>query len=336
MLASERFVIHDRSFVRVVGRHPRLVEVVAIDAHEGPVYVAAEDALYFTTVPVRRGRGSEPEASIRRLGLDGDRLVLDPGRVTTVDAPVTMPNGMTLDPEGALLVCEQGGPRSPARLSRLDLRSGRLAVVAERSGGLPLNSPNDVAFAPDGAAWFTDPAYGHLQGFRPRPRLGDLVHRVDPATGDVEVVADGFDKPNGLAFSPDGSQLYVADSGAIQGPGSLHPDRPHHVVAFDVEAGRRLANRRLVAEIAPGYPDGLKVDREGRLYVSCATGVQVLTPDGALLGEIRVPGAVNFTFGGDGGHVLFVTADTAVWAVVLASAGPESTPTDVPVYDRGA
>jgi gluconolactonase len=137
------------------------------------------------------------------------------------------------------------------------------------------------------------------------------------------VVADGFDKPNGIAFSPDGATLYVTDSGANQAAGSFHPERPHHVLAFDVVAeGRRLGARRLLAVTAPGFPDGLKCDADGRVYVSATSGVLVLSPEGDLLGEILLPGAVNFAFGGPGGHVLFVTTDTAVWAAVLDATGP--------------
>jgi gluconolactonase len=131
------------------------------------------------------------------------------------------------------------------------------------------------------------------------------------------VVADGFDKPNGLAFSPDEAVLYVTDSGANQEPGSYHVRRPHHIVAFDVRDGRHLANQRLLAVTTPGFPDGIKVDDAGRVYASAFSGVQVFSPAGDLIGEIRLPGAVNFAFGGPAGNVLFITADTAVWAAVL-------------------
>jgi gluconolactonase len=104
--------------------------------------------------------------------------------------------------------------------------------------------------------------------------------------------------------------------------GSFHVDRPHHVVAFDVVGGRRLSGRRLLAVTAPGIPDGLKTDAAGRVYVSAASGVLVYSPEGDLLGEIAVPGAVNFTFGGADRDLLFITADTAVWAARLAATGP--------------
>jgi gluconolactonase len=175
--------------------------------------------------------------------------------------------------------------------------------------------------ATDGAIWFTDPSYGHLQGFRPEPQVGDFVYRHDPVTGQTRVVADGFDKPNGIAFSPDECVLFVTDSGANQETGSYHVDRPHHIKAFDVVGGTHLAGERLFAVITPGFPDGLKIDGEGRVYASSFSGVQVLDPDGELLGEILVPGAVNFCFGGANRNLLFITTDTAVWAAALVARG---------------
>ena len=134
--------------------------------------------------------------------------------------------------------------------------------------------------------------------------------------------ADSLDKPNGLALSPNQRTLYVTDSGADQEPGSRYDDRPHHVVAFDVAPfGEPLSNGRVFAEISPGFPDGIKVDSEGRVYVSSASGVQVFDPSGNPLAEIELPGAVNFAFGGPGRDVLFITTDTAVWAAELNATG---------------
>ena len=287
----------------LVGRLERLTE---IDAHEGPVYVADEDAVYFTTV--------------RSASVAIKRLRLADGSVTVVRPDANMANGMALDRDGRLLVCEQGTQSERARLTLVDRATGVAETLVDAWRGRPLNSPNDVVVARDGAVWFTDPSYGHLQGFRPEPELGDFVYRYDRTSGDLTVVADWFDKPNGLAFAPDERVLYVGDSGAIHGPNDYDSLRARRVVAFDVVHGE-LANGRIFAHSIPGFPDGIKTDSSGRVYVSAATGVLVFAPDGARLGEIELPGAVNFTLGGPHEDLLLITADTAVWAAHLTTKG---------------
>jgi gluconolactonase len=280
------------------------VRVVETNAHEGPVYVADEHALYFTTLP--DPGGEHPVVDIKRLALET-------GEISIVRADANVANGMALAPDGRLVVCEQ----HPAAISLMDRRTGQAETLVDSWRGLRLNSPNDVVVKSDGTIWFTDPSYGHLQGFRPEREVGDYVYRYEPATGRLSVVADSFDKPNGLAFSPDESILYVTDSGANQEPGSYYVDRPHHIVAFDVLHGRRLGPSRLFAVTSPGFPDGLKVDSDGRVYTSAASGVLTFDPNGDLIDEIDLPGAVNFTFGGPDRNVLYVTTDDAVWAVQL-------------------
>src|ERR671919_1256466 len=192
-----------------------LTRVAETDAHEGPVYAFDEDALYFTTV--RRDR-----VAIKRLELAT-------GSLSTVPADANTANGMALDRQGRLVVCEQGTLTEPARISRVDRRTGAHATLIEG-----FNSPNDVVVKSDGTIWFTDPSYGWLQGFRPKPERGDFVYRYNPGSDELTIVADSLDKPNGLAFSPDESVLYVTDSGANHEAGSFDPSRPHHVKAFDV------------------------------------------------------------------------------------------------------
>jgi gluconolactonase len=263
-------------------------QLAAVDAHEGPVYVPAEDALYFTTVP---GGG---RSAIKRLDLT-DRTV------SVVAADANRANGMTLDHEGRLVICEQGGFDTPARITRLDLASGEAETLADAYAGRPLNSPNDVVVSADGAIWFTDPSYGHLQGFRPAPALPDRVYRLDPATGRLDVAADGLDKPNGLAFARGEETLYVTDSGTRE------------VIALEAGGRRRLA--------ATDLPDGIVTDAAGSVYVSSSTGVQVFDASGEWREEIPAPGAVNLTWGGRDGDVLFITTDTAVFAAVLTTRG---------------
>ena len=303
------FVTHDVRFEDVLGDSARLIRLVDVAAHEGPVYSAAENTLYFTTPPRRDPRGV-PRVAIRRLQLDWRRFPVSPARVTTVRLDANVANGMFLDRDGSLVVCEQGTFESAARISRVDAATGATETVVDGYGGYRLNSPNDVVVRSDGTIWFTDPSYGHLQGFRPEPELCDRVYRYDPRSESVSVAADLFDKPNGLAFSPDERVLYVADNG-----------KPHHLLAFDVRPDGRLRSRRLVAAGSPEHPDGVKVDTEGRIYVSALRGIQVFHPDGTLLGEILLPGAVNFTFGGPDRNVLFITADSAIWAAVLNAKG---------------
>jgi gluconolactonase len=280
------------------------VRVVETNAHEGPVYVPAEHALYFTTLP--QAGGERPVVDIKRVALAT-------GEVSLIRHDAGAANGMALAPDGRLVVCEQ----DPAAITLVDPATGRAETLVDSWRGLRLNSPNDVVVKSDGTIWFTDPSYGHLQGFRPEPEVGDYVYRYEPATGRLSVVADSFDKPNGIAFSPDESTLYVTDSGANQEPGSYYVDRPHHVVAFDVLDGRRLGPGRLFAVTSPGFPDGLKVDSDGRVYTSAASGVLIFDPNGELIDEIELPGAVNFAFGGPDRDVLYVTTDDAVRAVQL-------------------
>jgi gluconolactonase len=266
-----------------------LKSLVDIDAHEGPVYVAEEHALYFTSVPA-----PGPKVDIKRLDLASLT-------VSVVREDARAANGMALGHDGRLVVCEQIG----GAIAAIDRSTGEREVLVDG-----FNSPNDVVVRSDGTIWFTDPSYGWLQGFRPRPRRRDAVHRFDPRTDRVTTVADSLDKPNGICFSPDERTLYVADNG-----------EPHQLKAFDVVDGEQLDGERVVHVSTPEHPDGLKVDSDGRLYATFTGGVEVLSPDGSRLGAIEVPGAVNFCFGGPRRNVLFITADTAIYAAHLEAKG---------------
>lgn len=272
----------------------RLEHLVDVDAHEGPVYLPGEDALYFTSVP-RPG----PRVDIKRLDLGSLT-------VSIVRPDAAAANGMTLGHDGRLIVCEQVG----GAIAAVDRSTGERELLVEG-----FNSPNDVVVKRDGTIWFTDPSYGWLQGFRPRPLLRDAVWRYDPRTGGAIAIADSFDKPNGLCFSPDERTLYVADNG-----------EPHHLKAFDVVDGVRVEGERVIHVSSPEHPDGLKADSAGRLYATFAGGVEILDPDGSPIGAIDVPGAVNFCFGGPERDVLFITADTAIYAAHLEAKGPQTWP----------
>ncbi len=311
------FTIHRDAFRSVLGSGFRRSVLMETNAHEGPVYVAAEHALYFTTVP----EPGPKNIAIKRLQLASKTFPFAAQALDTVQFPSNMANGMTLDRDGRLVVCEQGTRETPARISRMDLKTRSVDTVVDRWRGLQFNSPNDVIVKSDRTVWFTDPNYGEVQGFKDAPEVGTYVYRHDPTTGETAVVADSFNKPNGLAFSPDESVLYITDTGANQAPGTYFAGLPHHVRAFDVQDERHLRNERLFAVVSPGAPDGIKLDMHGRVYTSSATGVQVFTPEGDLLGEIIAPGVANFTFGGPDKDVLFILGDTVIWQAKLAVAG---------------
>ena len=181
--AEPGFEVYEPEFEAVPGRYARLALVAETDAHEGPVYVPGEDALYFTTVPRAPGGPAPggPQAVIRRLALDGCSFPVEPSCLSTLRAPVHMPNGMTISHDGCLVVCEQGTRSERARVSRVDPRTGRADSLVDSWGGLPLNSPNDVE--------------GPLVGREGQPvrlvkRVGDHRQTAGPGIEAVHVVPD--------------------------------------------------------------------------------------------------------------------------------------------------
>ncbi|CEM31868.1 unnamed protein product [Vitrella brassicaformis CCMP3155] len=191
--------------------------------------------------------------------------------------------------------------------------------------GFPLNSPNDLVAHPDGSIWFTDPEYGCAQFPQANcPALPNFVYRFDPRTGEMHVVADDFDRPNGLAFSPDYTKMYIVDSGAIHcSPVTIDPKRPHHIRVFDVVNNRTLIGGDVLVVVESpdnkwGIPDGIKVDTMGRLYVGAGDGVQVFAPDGRLLGKFYTGTQVsNLSFGGWNNNYLFIGNMDHVWMIPL-------------------
>jgi len=227
-------------------------------------------------------------------------------------------NGNTLGLDGRMVSCEHGGRRVIVRNEPDNLQS--VEVIADRFNGLRLNSPNDVVVKSDGSVWFTDPTYGidsDAEGYAAPSEIGsNNVYRV-AADGQISCVANDFVKPNGLAFSPNEKQLFVADSGAIRGASNPEIDLslPHHVRVFDVE-NDGLTNGRVFTEIDVGVPDGLRIDSEGYMWCSAGDGIRCLSPDGEQIGKIALPVPVaNCCFGGSTGTDLFITASDSVYRV---------------------
>lgn len=212
-------------------------------------------------------------------------------------------NGLTFDRQGCLIACEHGN----RRVSRT-LADGTIVTIAEHYNGKRLNRPNDVVVKSDGTIYFSDPPYGRKPGEPTKqedieqPCNG--VYRV-LANGTIELVAEDFERPNGLAFSPDESILYIDDSAR------------RHVRAFDVQPDGTLANSRIVADLdhpQPGSPDGMKIDTQGNLYIAGATGVWVFTAEGEHLGVMVTPERpANLAWGDADRQTLYVTARTSLY-----------------------
>ena len=177
------FIRHSRAFDAVLGRDPEFAVLTNTNAHEGPVYVDARQALYFTTLPVASNAplAGSIRVAIKRLELDVSHFPFRVRAERTLIADANAANGMTLDHEGRLLVCEQGTRATPARIARVDLDTLQATTIVDNWRGLRFNSPNDIIVARDGAIWFTDPSYGALQKFKDAPMVGDYVYRYDPA-----------------------------------------------------------------------------------------------------------------------------------------------------------
>jgi gluconolactonase len=208
-------------------------------------------------------------------------------------------NGNTRDREGRLISCEH----SARRVTRTE-KDGTITVLAEKFDGKRFNSPNDVVVKSDGSIWFTDPTYGTPRG-EAKEIDGRHVYRVDPQTRRVTKVAEGFDQPNGLAFSPDEKRLYVADSG-----------KARHIRAFDVNDDGTLSGGAALCVTDKGVPDGIRCDEQGNIWSSAGDGVQVFAPDGKLIRRIAVPESpANLCFGGADGKTLFVTARSSLYLI---------------------
>jgi gluconolactonase len=293
-------VVHDDRFERLVPADAHLERLAggAIWA-EGPVYLPDEEAVVWSDVRSDRVH--------RWSSADGDRDLYAPGDFA---------NGHTLDRDGRILACEHGR----RRVSRHEADGTRTTVV-DRYEGNRLNSPNDLVVASDGAIWFTDPPYGILddsEGHRADSELtGCFVFRFDRTTGELTVASDAMQHPNGLAFSPDESVLYVSDTSAARVEGGNH-----HILAFDVIDGRTLANPRPFVVMEPGLADGLRVDVEGNVWTSAGDGIHVLDASAVELGRILLPEAAsNCVFGGRDGRCLFITATSTLWSVRVGIRG---------------
>ena len=257
---------------------------------EGPVWDSTGGFLLFSDIPANRINKWAPD-----------------GSVTVFREPSWNSNGLTFDKRGNLLICEHG----TRRLSMLE-KSGAYKVLADRYRGKRLNSPNDVVVKSDGKIYFTDPPYGIKQDEQELNFQG--VYSLDVEEEKLTLLSDSFDRPNGLAFSPDEKVIYIADS-----------SNRRHVRAFEVDSDGNLGHGSVFAEIhseLPGNPDGMKVDVEGNLYVAAAGGVWVFSAQGEHLGVISTPETpANLAWGGKDWRNLFITAGTSLYRAKMKAQG---------------
>ena len=268
---------------------------------EGPAYMAAGKYLIFSDIPNDR--------TMRFDETDGS--------VSVFQSPAYNQNGHTVDREGRLIACEHRG-RCVSRIEH----DGSRTVLVSHYQGKRLNSPNDVVVKSDGTIWFTDPTYGidtHYEGdAAPEEIGGSYVYRFDPVTQELHAVATDFVKPNGLAFSPDEKQIYVADTGF-----SHIKNGPKHIRVLDVGSdGRSVSGTKIFADCTIGCFDGFRFDTKGNLWTSTGDGVHCYAPDGTLIGKIKIPEVVaNLTFGGPKRNRIYICGTTSLYSVFVNAHG---------------
>ena len=259
---------------------------------EGPCWIPSRKSLRWSDIPNNRILEYFPETR----------------ETKTYRSDVEFTNGRTLDLDGTVLQCSHG-----LRHIERDI-DGVVTTVIGKYDGVRFNSPNDIVVSRDGIIWFTDPPYGIIVEIEGHPGVKEyedcFVFAFDPKTQKLRPVVTDVEEPNGLAFSPDESILYVADTSVL-----FKATGNHHIRAYDMQDGRAKNGRTLI-DIKEGVIDGFRVDKEGNLWCSSEIGVQIFTPAGVHIGTIPTPEKVgNLAFGGDDGTDLFIAANTSLYHI---------------------
>ncbi len=299
-------IVKDPRFKKLIVGHARLEKLyTGCRWAEGPAYFAAGRYLVWSDIPNNRiMRFDETDSSVS--------VFRNPSHYT---------NGHTVDREGRLISCEHQG-RCVSRTEH----DGTRTVLVSHYEGRKLNSPNDVVVKSDGSIWFTDPTYGidsDYEGDKAASEQGDMlvnsrVYRLEPDTGHITAVVTDMVRPNGLAFSPDETVLYIADTGR-----SHKPDMDPVIRAYAVSPdGRHAGNGRLFATSDAGFFDGFRLDVEGNIWTSTFEGVRCYAPDGTHIGTVPVPEIVaNVCFGGFKRNRLYICGQTSLYSYFVATNG---------------
>ena len=265
---------------------------------EGAVYLPKTQVVVWSDIPNNRMLQFDPRTN----------------ETTIFREPSNFTNGNCTDNEGRLITATH----LTHCLSRTE-HDGQVTLLVDRYQRNRLNSPNDVVVKSDDSIWFTDPPYGILSDregeTRESEQSGNHVYRFCPDSAELTIVVDTLDRPNGLAFSPDESELYISDTGS-----------PSRMYAFDVNSdGSTLTNKRDFIKVSPGVSDGFRCDTEGNIWTSAADGIQCFSSKGELLGKVRVPETrcANCCFGGPEGDILYIAGDTSLYSVKLAAKGAQ-------------
>ena len=294
-MLSAKLEVYDPRFYQLVGAEATLEELFdqAIWA-EGPTWLHEQQAVIFSDV--------KGNTMYRWTEQQGTAVFRQPSQFA---------NGNAVDAKGNLITCEHG-----RRGISITDRDNNVRLLVDKIDGKQLNSPNDVVVKSDGTIWFTDPPYGILSDAEgkksPSEIIGCYVYCYDPKTDEINIVTFHVMRPNGLAFSADERQLVVADMSSVE----FKTAGLHHLVVFDVE-GKQLHNRKTIAEITPGIPDGFCIDKNNVIYCSCETGLLILLIDGTLLGRVLLDKTTsNCTFGSDQ-KTLFITATNSLYRLTF-------------------
>jgi gluconolactonase len=271
---------------------------------EGPLWRPSEKRLWFSDVVGNVLRAVTPDGRVEVL------LEHAAGHSTAPAGSYIGPNGLLAE-EGGTVLMAQHANRQIVRIGA----DGQTAVVVDRFEGKRLNSPNDLAYGPGGALYFTDPPFGLVGQDEDRAKELNVNGVYRFAAGQVAALVRDLGRPNGIGFSPDFRTMYVSNTEATR----------KVVMAYDVTADGGVASGRVfadgTADTAPGLPDGLKVDTRGNVYATMPGGIWVIAPDGRHLGTIRAPEVAANCAWGDDGRTLYITAETSVYRIRLNAAG---------------